>query len=91
MNEAHEGGHDTPCHGQGRQPDLRSGTLENDVAGDFEQNVTYEVHGEAGEILVTGYAWRLAGITTRIILTKLTHVHVVQKPFDSRVADCSVC
>jgi len=54
LGEAHEGTNDTPREGDGREPEPRSGESEDDIRWDFERNVTNEVDGQCGEVLVSG-------------------------------------
>lgn len=56
VHEAHEGGDDAPGDGEGGEPQAWRRALEDDVAGDLEEDVADKVHGEAGEVLVAG--WR---------------------------------
>lgn len=55
VHEAHQRRHDTPCHGQGWQPQAGRGALEDDVAGDLEEDVADKVQCQTGEVLVSGW------------------------------------
>jgi hypothetical protein len=55
LRHTHQRRHNTPCDRQRGQPELGTRALEHDVAGQFEEDVTDEVEGKAGEILVAGH------------------------------------
>jgi len=57
--EAHEGANDTPREGDSREPESRSGESEDDIRWDFERDVTDEVDGQCGEVLVSGLHFEL--------------------------------
>jgi len=57
LSEAHEGANDAPDEGESWKPEPRSGEFEDDVRRDFEQDVTDEVDGQCGEVLVPGLSF----------------------------------
>ena len=54
LGDAHEGANDTPCEGEGREPKSWSCEFEDDIERDLEQDITDEVDGQRGEVLVSG-------------------------------------
>jgi len=54
LGEAHEGANDAPGEGHGRKPESRGCEFEDDVTWDFDQDITNEVDGQCGEVLVSG-------------------------------------
>ena len=54
VGDAHEGANDTPCKGEGRKPKSWGCKFEDDIERDLEQDITDEVDGQRGEVLVSG-------------------------------------
>jgi len=54
LSKAHEGANYPPREGDSRKPEPRSSEFEDDVGRDLEQDVTDEVDGQCGEVLVPG-------------------------------------
>lgn len=52
LGDTHEGANDTPYEGESWKPESRGGDFEDDVTRDLEQDVTNEVDGQRGEVLV---------------------------------------
>jgi len=52
VDDAHQGGHDTPEYRQRGKPEPGRGSLEDDVAGDLKDDISHKVERQAGEILV---------------------------------------
>ena len=52
LGDAHQGANDAPCEGESGKPKSGSGEFEDDVTRDLEQDVTDEVDGQRGEVLI---------------------------------------
>ena len=59
LSESHECANDPPRKDKSRKPELRRCKLEDDVAWDFEQDITDEENGQCGEELVSGLHFEL--------------------------------
>ena len=54
LGDAHQGTDDTPCKGEGWEPESGGGEFEDDVTRDLEQDVADEVYGQSVEVLIPG-------------------------------------
>ena len=54
LGDAHQSTDDTPCKGEGWEPQSGGGEFEDDVTWDLEQDVADEVDGQRVEVLVPG-------------------------------------
>ena len=87
LGDAHKGTNDTPCEGESRKPKSGAREFEDDVSGDLEQDVTDEVDGQRGEVLVSGWIQTMMiRVTLAVLRRKIrTHVQICDKTLDTGV------
>jgi len=76
LGDAHERANDTPCEGESREPKLRCGEFEGDVARDLEQDVTDKVDGERSEVLAPGLVQQVVRVELAVDTGEKIHTHV---------------
>jgi len=76
LGDTHEHANDTPCEGESREPKLRCGEFEDDVARDLEQDVTDKVDRQCSQVLVPGLFQTVVRMISVVYTGEKVRTHV---------------